>query len=137
MRNRFLLAVVLACGAVRAAEWVSVSASTDGKQARFVDVASIRVTGEIRRAWFKSVFPPHTMRVTSGPEANKWWRQSVERAAFNCSEETRREEGFTIYFADGTNGTDHARPFPWPWEPVTPDTVSDIEMKFVCAWKPK
>jgi hypothetical protein len=129
-----LLALLLACGTAQASNWVSIGKDAVGHEA-FVDVSSIRVVGAIRRAWFKAVYVRHTMRETGGPDANKWWSTSVHRRAFNCGEETTRSEALTVYYEDGTNGSDPAANYPTPWEPVPPDTVLSTELQFICAWK--
>jgi adenine-specific DNA-methyltransferase len=90
--------------------WVSIGKDAAGHET-FVDVSSIRVVGAIRRAWFKSVYVSHTMRETDGPDANKWWSASVHRRAFNCGEETTRSEALTVYYEDGTNGSERCPRF--------------------------
>jgi hypothetical protein len=126
-------ALLLAVGAAQASDWVSLGKTDDGKQEIFVDVSSVRVEGDIRRAWMKFVVAPHTLRGT-GPNSRKWASNSVRRDAYNCRNETHKLEALTVYFEDGTN--DSYYPSAAQWEPVAPDTVSDTVMRFVCAWKP-
>ena len=72
-----LLVLLMACGTALAAEWVSIGKTADGKTEDSVDVSSLRVTGSIRRAWFKAIFAPQTIQEKAGPDANKWWREEV------------------------------------------------------------
>ena len=137
MKRPILLALLLACGSALAAQWTFVARSEGGKHERYIDVSSIRVTGDIRRAWFKSVYAAHVAKDDSGSDANKWWSSTVGLRAYNCSEGTSRFEAQTVYYEDGTNYSDPSSAFPTPWEPVVPDTVRSAEMQFICAWKPK
>ena len=136
MKRTILLTLLLASGTAQASEWVSLGKSDDGKQAIFVDVSSVRVAGQIRRAWFKTVLAPHTVRGT-GEDVDKWESDEVGQNAFDCSENTRRVEALIIYYEGGGDHTLPARMFPSPWEPVPPDTLVSVEMHFICAWKPK
>jgi len=129
-----VLPVLLACSAARASDWVSLGKTTDGKQEGFVDVLSIRAVGNIRRAWFKTIFVPHTMN--SAGTSKKSLDYTLGREAFDCAEETHRNEAGTVYYEDGTVTSIPATNYPEPWAPVPPETVWDSEMKFLCAWKP-
>ena len=135
MQKTIMLALLLACGTAQAAEWVMVGKST-GDQEASVDVSSIRIAGEIRRAWVQVTMAPNFRRGT-GENSNKWWHSFLSRYAFNCGEETSRSEALTIYYTDGTNSSVPAERYPEPWGPVAPDTMQSAAMQFVCAWKPK
>jgi hypothetical protein len=128
--------IALACGAAQASEWVSATKGENGKSEGFVDVSSIRVTGTIRQAWIKVVLEPRTQKGPA-PYENKFVSRAVSREAFDCSEQKHRTEAITFYFADGTNFVVPESSFNETWTPVTPDTLSDEWMLFVCAWKPK
>jgi hypothetical protein len=136
LKGKILVSLMLACGTAQASEWLSLGKSTPGDEI-FIDKSSIRGVGAIRRAWFKTVFVPHTTKQSDGPAANRWWSKSMQLIAFNCGEETARIESLTVYYEDGTNGTDPAASFPTPWTPVTPDTVMSGEIQVICAWKAK
>jgi hypothetical protein len=126
-----LLTLLLACGTAQASEWVSIGKTNTVEI--FFDVSSIRVEGLIRRAWVKRVLKPHTTKYTGG-DANKWWSETRERIAFNCSDETSREEATTVYYDDGSNESSDGTK---PWMPVAPDSVGRGEMQFICAWGKK
>jgi hypothetical protein len=136
VKRTVLLALLLACGAAQAANWVSLGKSEDGTVEPFVDVSSIRIAGSIRRAWIKHVFIPHTFRGT-GDDVNKWQSESLARIAFNCADESKRTEALTVYYDDGTGWSAPATAYPSPWEPVVPDTVRSTAMQFICAWGKK
>jgi hypothetical protein len=60
------------------------------------------------------------------------------RVAYNCEEETARDEAVIIYYDDGTN----ERFLPdviaaKSWEPVPPESVQSFELQYICAWKKK
>jgi hypothetical protein len=126
-----LLALLLACGAAQAAEWVPIG--KNDREESFLDVSSIRIADGTRRAWTKRVFALQTIK-GDGADADKWWDYIVARVAFNCDQETSRGESIIVYFSDGTN---RSYPRESSWDPVPPDTFFSLEMKFICAWKQK
>jgi hypothetical protein len=132
MRRSILLALLLACGAVHAADWRPIGKTANGNDEVFVDVSSILFAGSsMRQASIKTVHAPH-----SGPQGDRE-TQSIASYSFNCVEQTFRHEAFIAYYEDGT---DHAMPadrYPDAWEPVPPDTVLSAEMQFVCTFKAK
>ena len=134
--NRIMLTtLLLACSSTQAAEWMSVLHEPRGDE-DFVDVSSIKVTGNQRHAWIKSQALPHTTKgVDDG--ANKWVSTQLSREVFDCGEETRRTEALTTYYEDGTNYSVAETSFPATWRPIRPGTVMAYIMKFVCEWKPK
>jgi hypothetical protein len=133
MRKTIILAMFLACGTAQASNWISVGKTNDGKSESFIDLQSVRIDGDIRRAWVKTVY---ASRSNPGP-FGKYWASTVARTSFNCSEETRRWDALTIYFDDESLRSIPASQYPTAWEPVTPDTIESANMAFICAWKPK
>jgi hypothetical protein len=130
-----LLVLLMACGTAQAADWVSIGtgAQAEGKREYFIDSSSILAAGDIRRAWDKTTFEPHTMQASDYP--NKWWNYALAREAFNCTEKTNRKEAITIYYEDGTVLPVPAENFPTPWKLVAPESALDGEMQFTCSWK--
>ncbi len=59
------------------------------------------------------------------------------RIAFNCSEETSRDEAQNRYYSDGSMVTVPAENFSERWYPVAPGTLGNKEMQVICAWQPK
>jgi hypothetical protein len=113
---------------VAGAIWVLLGRAYFAGQAgpyEYVNASSIRISGSIRRAWFKSVPPRHIKEPT------------LSREAFNCDEETYREEALHSVKADGSSESEPAALYPGPWQSVVPDTEMGFEMHWVCAWKPK
>jgi hypothetical protein len=133
MRKILMAMLLLSCGTAQAAQWVFVLKSDDGKQDSYVDVSSIRVAGAIHRAWEKNIYKPHSYKGEGAP-ARRWWHDSVNLFAFDCNEETVRSESITVYYEDGTHGTESATT---AWQPVPPDTMLSAVMQVVCALKPK
>lgn len=136
MRKTIILSLLLTCGAAQAADWVLAAHSADGMEEMFVDVSSIRVAADIRHLWDKWVPTPHTNK-GFGKNANKPIIYEVAKVAFNCSEETVKEDALTVYYEDGTNETVMPEVLTKRWEPIPPDTMLSDEMRFICAWKPK
>jgi len=136
MKARILVSLMVACGTAQASDWVSLGKTSDGKQEHLVDVSSIRVAGNIRRAWIKVIYAHQTLKGFDD-DVQKWQNYAVSRTAFDCSQETARYEALNVYFDDGTTYSVPANTYPTPWEPVAPDTASHAEMQYVCTWKAK
>jgi hypothetical protein len=136
MRKIAELVLLLACGSAQAADWVSLTKSADGLSEHFVDISSIRIAGAVRSVWTKQVFAPHTTRGVA-EDAKKRESYQLMHLVFNCSEETWRGESATVYFDDGTNWSDLNGIYRTTWQSTPPDTVLSVQMKAVCAWKPK
>ena len=134
MKQAIVLALLLACDTVQAAEWVSIGTGNVGKSEDFIDVSSITIAGSVRKAWFKTVLAPHYKQE---PGASRWWAYFLSLEAFNCQEKTNRREVLVVYYDDGDNYRSPATTFPKPWAPVVPDTITSGDMRFICAWKPK
>ena len=135
MKGIILLAMLLACGTARGDEWVSVGKTDDGKQV-LVDVSSIRVDGDIRRAWIKGVARPNTTR-GPGKYSDRWLSYFLTRESFNCTEELVRTESKKAYFDDGSSISDSPESYPTQWKPVEPESRGHAEMQFICAWEKK
>ncbi len=134
MKRMSLLALLLACGTAQAANWVSLGkAGWDGQKELFVDISSIRVNGNIRRAWTKIVMIAHTQK-GPGPARNKWVSYMETHIFFDCVAESDSNDAIYIHYEDGTTDSKAGVE---PWQPVPPDSISEDEMKFICAWKPK
>jgi hypothetical protein len=135
MKRTILLALLVTCGGVRAAEWVPVITNKAETEEQQVDVSSVQITNDTRRAWVKTLALPHSQRGV-GNESTKWVAYKLGRMAFNCRSETFRIGDVYIYFDDGTvdpapsSGADS-------WVAVPPDSVVASLMRFTCAWKPK
>ena len=127
------LALLMAGGAAQAAEWVLIGQNAHETRKLFVDISSIRIAGEIRRAWFRSVEAPHKTKIETGQVLD----YRLERWAFHCRDEIAKLEASTEYYEDGTNYSGGMDGSATPAIQVRPDTVLRSEMMFVCSWKSK
>jgi hypothetical protein len=118
-----LVGAVLACGPAQASEWVWL-AKTEGV-GLYIDVSSIVVKGDIRRAWVKYA-PAHR---TAPGTALLWHDQ------FDCSAWAMRGDGGVYQDADGTKQSRDRHVGAWAL--VEPDTADSTLLHFICAWKPK
>lgn len=111
-------------------------AGTGKDQTRvMVDTSSITMTGAIRRAWLKMIFPAHT-QPGFGDNRDKWVDFNLNHSAFNCTEGTSRTEALVDNFSDGTHQEVPADELAGDsWERVPPDTALAAVMKLVCDWK--
>ena len=129
-----ITALLFACGAAQASQWVQVGTGKDGTK-MWMDKSSLTVTSSIRQAWLKMTFPVHTQQ-GSGDDASKWVDFSLNHAAFNCSEGTSKSDALENYYDDGTNHEVPAEEISGDgWESVPPATALGAVMKFVCGWK--
>ena len=127
-----MLTLVIVCSTAQASNWVTIGESNDGLIETFIDVSSIRIEGDVRRAWFKSVYKTHTKKSTGN---GKYWSYTVSKTAFNCTEEMFRSEAGNVYYEDGTYDSMPAENYPKPWAPVAPDTLGSVKMLLICTWK--
>ena len=134
MKGIVMMALLWACGAAQASDWVQVGAGKDGTKV-LVDTSSIAVAGSIRQAWLKMTFPVHTQQ-GSGDDASKWVDFSLNHAAFNCSEGTSKSDALENDYDDGSSRKVPAEEIGGDrWETVPPATALGAVLKFVCAWK--
>jgi hypothetical protein len=131
MRMTILLVLLLSCGEALAANWVLINAHNGSWL--YYDADGILVSGQIRRAWLKINYRPHTERGNES-NPNKFLASLAYRAAFNCGEGTRRIEIYTGYYEDGTMDTED-KTTSAAWEQIVPDTEAYKEMHIICAWK--
>jgi hypothetical protein len=132
VRSKLLLATLVSCGPALASQWVSVVKGADEKTEIFLDVSSLRVAGDIRRAWVKTVLASHTVKGV-GAAAHKWQSYTLVRTAFDCNNGAIKIEAVWTYYGDGTH--DYASVPVDLWVPVPPDTMLDAEVSFICARK--
>jgi hypothetical protein len=133
MKSAWVLALLWPVLAADASEWVTLGKVNDGSQETFIDTASIRVDGDLRRGWLKLVSAPHTLTgVAGGPE--KWVDYQLRREAFRCRDEYHRSEGLIVFFDDHTSFTTSSKLFPSAWEPGPPDTAASVVMQFICSY---
>jgi hypothetical protein len=128
------LALLLTCGTARAAQWVPVGKTNNGKLVAFVDLNSLSVSGYTRRAWFKYVYAPRSQR---DERVSKWDKVSFGQETFNCADETSRIEALNVYYEDGTHWSEPPALLPSSWKLVGPMTVRDFERRFICSRVPK
>src|SRR5450759_1509033 len=129
MQKTIMLALLLACGTAQAAEWVSLGKDLQNREI-FVDVSSVRIADGVRRAWFKTVYEPHTKR-GSGIHADTWRSYTLTRQAFDCAAESFKTEAGTAYFDDNSNYViDYTNP-PDPWTPVSPESIGNSMLQFI------
>jgi hypothetical protein len=144
-RRMILLTLLLACGTAHAEEWVSLGKHEGMVEEVFVDVSSIRVVGEIRRAWIKGVYVPGRFVVHQG-EKTYWGRDSEEFYSFNCARKSFRLEASIRHFTDEDKNfapqmlpdrTRFVDTDTLPWRSVAHYRDVTQQWRFICAWKSK
>ena len=114
-------------------DWIPLPLVNDRAGQVFVNIASIRVDGNLR--WFrdKRIEPPH-------PDNSeiKWINYTITRWEINCDEQLVKLDEQTKYYEDGTRwvaGSDLTSAM--LWIAVERNTAMEGEMKIVCTWKPE
>jgi hypothetical protein len=125
--------LLLACGISQASDWVSVPLTNPSKVA-MIDNDSVSISGNVRRAWFKLIMPPHSKKGV-GMYENRYVAYALTRTAFDCQQKNSMTDGLQWFYEDGTNNT---TPQSAPeWAPVAPDSMGDALLSYICALKPK
>ncbi len=113
--------------------WIPLPLVNDRAGQVFVNIASIRVDGNLR--WFrdKRIEPPH-------PDNSeiKWLNYTITRWEINCDEHLGKLDEQTKYYEDGTRwvaGSEFTSAM--QWMAVKPNTAMEGEMKIACTWKPE
>jgi len=140
MRPTIPLALLLVCGTAQAETWVPIRLaytldSHDHKDSwQSINIESVRITGDVRRAWIKTTFAPQTKKGFP-PRTRVWVDYVLTLTEFNCREQATRHMAITVYYIDGelTSASDRDP----EWDPAPPGTMQSYTTAFVCSWKPK
>jgi clan AA aspartic protease (TIGR02281 family) len=116
--------------AAEADDWMSIGQSNDGLQRLYFNRSSVLVRDGIPRAWFKTIYSPHTVRGIE--QRDKWMVAVLSRDAFNCEEQTGRTEEVKEYYDDGTHYAVPAADLRAGWRSVRPGTGFNNEMGIMC-----
>lgn len=126
MRNVIAVLLVLLAMPAVGQEWVQVGESD--RYDYYIDQGSIRVNGNLRRAWLL------------------WYYKERQRGGFyssrgldefDCAEERSRSLQGDFYSEPMLKGELlHRFTEPRPWEFVAPGTNGKAILDFVCAWRP-
>ncbi len=114
-------------------DWKPLPLVNDRAGQVFVDIASIRVEGNLR--WFrdKRIEPPHPNN-----SEIKWINYTLTGWEINCGKQLVKMNEQTKIYEDGTRwvaGSDLISAM--QWIAVEPNTAMEGEMKIVCTWKPE
>jgi hypothetical protein len=137
LRALVLSLLISASFRAAAADWVLIVGPHDTPPPGawiYYDADGILISGQIRRAWIKIDFRPHTERGTE-PNSSKYLKALAYLTAFNCGDSTRRLEVTTGYYEDGTVDTNEEKTDSAAWDRIVPDTTAYKEMQIICSWK--
>jgi hypothetical protein len=112
------------------ANWMLVRSATYGSTC--ADMASIQVSGFIRRVNFKHVNSP-PKQTASYP----WTRYWISRIAFDCRDHRQQIVEMDSYSSDGRVIKGGSGKDPVLWDPIRPDTTSAKDLDLVCGWSAK
>ncbi len=100
--------------------------SDNGDYDLYIKVKSIIIEDSERKVWIKSVYKKE-QKLDSG----KVFTERLVFVGLNCSKQTIQVFEFTFYGPDGSivDSKSYREP---PNEPITPGTVGEYTLKFVC-----
>jgi hypothetical protein len=123
--KKILLAMMMIPLVANASKWVLISNTADGGNIS-IDAESIRRSGDSVTYWTKSNYASRTESGVLSTKANK---------TINC----RTGEliyRYYIFYDDLNNNGKMLQSFPESssakWEPIPPDTINELQMKYVC-----
>lgn len=123
-----IAAAVAAAAPAWAADWV-LEAGTDEK-AFYIDFESIRIRGDIRRAWIATDYS-----APSRESYNNGARSEAALREFDCNEERTRVLETTFYKGQmAKGGTLNSYYDPTPWSYIRPGSTGESLLKRVCSF---
>lgn len=105
------------------AEWTKVTTSTDGVATFYIDFATIRKNGILRRAWYLTALK---QRAPAGEMSRRVYYE------FNCYEQRSRILHLTAYSAPMGGGQVIGSETNGPWSDVPPNTIAEDMIYAVC-----
>lgn len=123
------LGILATCSVAAAAtpDWRFAAQSSEGRGA--IDVASITIDGNVRRAWIRlSFFKPY-------PTGASFMGSTMQRWVSDCSRGTlyvAKSVNYAGRYGDGKVVGSYAAPYPTPEEPV-PGSIGAAYLEGICA----
>jgi hypothetical protein len=111
--------------------WLPYSSSVVGE---LIDFDSIKVSGNVRRAWFKST-PASTTMKGLPPQQTAGVEYVLALNEFNCSDKTFRILSVSFHDVNTDASSDASNPLTPEWATVKPDSVADAAMNYLCKLK--
>jgi len=135
--TRLLFALLFTASAAHAEDWLRVTNLDARGGVLYIDAASIDRSTELRKAWFKSVYPDDRP-IGDGyrdlpPEARTYrWESSL--GWFNCTEKTIAVSQSILHGADDqVVGTLDVDPAALKYRAVEPRSIGGLMLEAVCA----
>ena len=130
LKNSLIGLLLMAVSAGAMAEWTKIAAA-DGKFDSYVDLSSIRKSGNTAKMWVLRDYKK-AQTATNG----KSYLSSMARQEYDCNEE--KSSGLTIYAYSGNmkngdivSGGDYVG----EWRSILPDSVGATQLKIACGAK--
>jgi len=130
-----MILLLSAAVSAHAEKWVSAGETLDGKDKYFVDVSSIRIAGDLRQAWVKTVFAPHSnwnVRVRDGRETKIWIDYQLAHEVYNCADHVFRQESLSLHLEEGISQKIPPEVLGAQWRPIEPATTAAVIFDFIC-----
>lgn len=130
--KRLLFAVMMMVCSVSWAGWEKTGTVVDGDEVivYYYDKSTIRKNGVIVKMW---------IMVNTRDTALHQDRSLKAQKVYNCSSETYAIAAFVMYSgANGNGSVTTSMSFKekeWEWSPIIPDSIQELEWKFVCSKK--
>jgi hypothetical protein len=114
--------------AASASNWVPYTSNVAGE---LIDFDSIKVSGNVRRAWFKSTSVSATMKGLP-PQLTAGVDYVLALNEFSCNDKKFRILGVSFHNMDTDPSSDSSNSSAGKWAPVAPDSVADAAMNYLC-----
>lgn len=115
-------------GSIWADIWVPYSINAVGE---LIDFDSVRVSGNVRRAWFKSTSASTTMKGIP-PQLTAGVDYVLSLNEFNCNDKKLRILSVSFHGVDTDPSSDSSNPLTSEWVPVKPGSTADASMNYLC-----
>jgi len=131
-----LLLLLCTCAAASSEHWVALAKSGGGKTRVYIETSGVHIDGAVRSAWIRNAFKPRTRNMV-GTQPDEWVSFVASHLVTDCDKRTYGED--SMYWFYGNSDKD---PIPadqiaalWTW--LNPVKTAELEMEFICGWKPQ
>ena len=131
LKNSLIGLLLMAVSAGAMAEWTKIGAAADGKFDSYVDLSTIRKSGNTAKMWDVKDYKK-AQTATNG----KPYLSAMSRLEYDCNEEQMRVLSDYAYSGNMKNGDIIEQ---WNgvtnWYSILPESIGEVELKIACGAK--
>jgi len=131
LKNSLIGLLLMAVSAGAMAEWTKIGAAADGKFDSYVDLSTIRKSGNVVKIW--NLRDYKKTQIDAGGKSYLSWMTRME---YDCNEENFRQLSIYQYSGNMKNGD-----IVWSgdvvdkWNSIPPESIGEVAFKIVCGAK--